>query len=107
MSLDRKYSTVKGAENAAKDREELISQTSGALFKLGFNYYLPKKIIDNYIENKGETIYLINKEVIDIHASPVSIQGGNQAKTSFDRKINDINTSDKRTSIAKELQDGL
>ena len=36
MASERKYSTVNGAENAAKERKELVAATSGALVKLGF-----------------------------------------------------------------------
>ena len=77
-SLDKM--NAKASLKSAEANRILSAQASGALLKLGFNHYLPKKLIDFYTGSKGGTLNLSNRETIDLHVSPVSITGGTDEK---------------------------
>jgi RHS repeat-associated protein len=48
-----------------------------ALFKEGFNFYLPRRFIDHYELAGGQPYQMTRKETDDVHMSPFGIQGHN------------------------------
>jgi hypothetical protein len=103
---------IQGKENrpcqTLTDQLDVLTALSNNTFKLGFDHYIPQKLIDHYSYGKGAEYKLSKKEMVDINPQKMGIQGLIQKdKDQFQEVLKTMNVCEQKETTFNVLGGSL